>query len=260
MASDKPFSKLKHLARQSLNIFEGIERIGMIVNQTTHISGFINEASFTGEGYGTIDTSTNTSTTHVEFSGFPSTFTPVLCRSWKCKAHPPAVDPIDARANFIKALGANYDMDEIVRYIGGASGEVHTTGQTRRTSATHGMSRNAVTTGPSPTPYDSEIVGTFIGTYDGPVDAASVPVHWEQFTPTATRGVLSTYGYREVLMASGATVATEWSGTLTMILQESDIWDPFEFRQDYSWQSFEWNYGSPTSILNKQFILSVSVP
>jgi len=203
------------------------------MQQISHVSGNINGAAFTGEATGTYDAATHVSQTHIDFTGFPLNYTPLLCRS--CHL----VEP-DGDENYIAAAGGNYDLDETVDYIAGAAGQVHTTASVRAVS-----------------PSSAEAFSTFNGTYQGPTDVASIPEHRETFTPI-DRGLLHITGYRKVMLVSGGSVETNWYGTLSVILPPDAPWNPYSFRIDYQWQSWNWQPGQPFSQLDKTFTLAAT--
>ena len=95
----------------------------------TYIKGNINGTIFTGEGKGTFNFHTYESIGSIEFRNFPGNYNPLLCHSWKCKHHPcvPFIEHLSLSL-FIKR---NYDLDEVILYISGGIGEIHTTGNIR---------------------------------------------------------------------------------------------------------------------------------
>ncbi len=197
----------------------------------THINGNINGRSFTGEGKGSFDTDTSVSEGRIVFLKFPNNYMPLLCRSWRCKHHPCVPPKNNPQLKLFPRR--NYDLDETVIYISGASGKIHTTGKVREIF-----------------PETTEAFSEFNGWYNGPLDVATIPIHRETFTPIES-GIYHICGYRMVEIKNKTTVETQWYGKLILHLQEGDEWNPLAFTQEYQLKSWNWKWSETESILDK---------
>lgn len=190
---------------------------------STRISGTVNGVPFSGRGSGTFDTETRLSSNRLVFWNFPGSYSPLLCRSWKCKHHPDRTPPQPY-------LSGNYDLDETVVYIEGAEGTILTRGAVRQTGA-----------------LQSDATSTFDGTFSGPVAIESFPVHRETFTPQAD-GTYHITGYREAIIPGGNSVKTLWYGVAIPLGTPSTV---VSYRLNYEYLSFNWQWGPQESIYEK---------
>ena len=128
------------------------------------------------------------------FNSFPKTFTPLACKSWKCK-------------NLLSPDGVSifaYYQEAIIEYTSGAKGLIHTTGDVR---VVNGVSM---------------CFNTFNGTYDGPVNVDEI-LPWEVEYKRVSGDryqIKSTLQFK----AEGILVEARWSGYL-IVRDESKLPD-----------------------------------
>lgn len=172
----------------------------------TFVSGNINGVDFTASGTGEADTAAGVTRATLRYSRFPEDFTPLKCKSWKCKHHPRVALETDGGQNLYTVTKGNYDIVEKIRYPDNQV--IYSSAQVRQIE-----------------PNYQAVISRFDGICRGRVDVAKQLPYDEIITP-AGDGRAIFHGQRTIIFEDNSEIEITWQGTMFFI--ERDAVLPFE--------------------------------
>jgi len=206
-----------------------------------HVWGNINNSVFNGFGKGEANPATGLSEGEIVFNQFPASFSPLLCKSWKCKQHKClSAEENDGGGNLFSISDGIQDHSEdvIIRYPTGD--EIHTYSLVKQLDPEHQVSLNR-----------------FWGKYSGPVAVVGFEPFEELLTP-AGPGRALIYGTRSVMVEVEPNVTQPlscvWSGELNFLDRTREL--PYPMRFSYQIAAATWS--SVNSVFHKRMTVVAS--
>ncbi len=172
----------------------------------TFVSGCINGVDFQSSGGGFADPVKGITKAVLLYDKFPEDFTPLKCKSWKCKHHPAIAEEIDGGKNFFTVCKGNYDVFETIKYPGNQA--IYSSAKIRRID----FSRQVV-----------------ISRFDGfcTVDAdIARQLPYDEIMRPGGRGKAMLSGERTVMTVKGAEIKICWEGEIQFLDRNAEL--PFE--------------------------------
>jgi len=188
---------------------------------STFIEGHINGVDFTGTGTGIGYPNEGRVRGTITFDRFPADYTPLLCRTWKCKHHPNLAREISRGMNFftLTAGACDYDVFSTITYPWGDT--LYVTAQVRR-----------------PDPYHQTVHQVRTGHYTGPTDVVSI-LPFQDIIHPAGRGKITVEGSRSVVRSDSSIITYTWreevfflDTTVTMPFDQIVSYTPITTRWD----------------------------
>ncbi len=185
-----------------------ITRKGKTITLLTSISGEINGVEFIAYGQGKANLERGISTSRIVYRNFPQDFSPILCRSWKCKHHLHIALEVEGGRNLFtisqKTGVCDYDIFETIYY---PDGEIFTYGKVRIL------------------PTYQIVISRFDGWYRGPIDVKEQEPYEEILIP-AGRGRIYIKGKRKVIFADRSDIKIRWDGEIVFLDKSVEL--PYE--------------------------------
>lgn len=172
----------------------------------TFVSGSINGVEFSASGSGTADIKKGITRSYLEYTNFPKDFTPLKCKSWKCKHHPSVAEEIDGGMNLYTICKGNYDIFETIRYPDNQA--IYSSAKVRRIG-----------------PDRQVVISRFDGSCKGPTDIARTLPYQETLYP-AGPGKAVLRGERSVSTKRGLEIKISWDGEVQFVDKTAEL--PFE--------------------------------
>jgi len=172
----------------------------------TFVSGNINGVDFCASGSGYAQLKKGITKSYLQYTNFPQDFTPLKCKSWKCKHHPAIAREIKGGLNLYSIAGGNYDVFETIRYPNNQV--IYSSAKVRRIE-----------------PNFQIVISRFDGLCKGEVNIVKMLPYQEILIPQG-KGKAIFRGERVVITNKGNEIKIRWDGELYFINKNVEL--PFE--------------------------------